>query len=51
MTTYLSGFELVSEMDNKMRNDILHYNIGPDQKYELDNIKEFLKVNKFKPLK
>lgn len=28
-----------------------HYNIGPDQLFELDNIKEFLKVNKFKPLK
>ena len=38
-------------MDDKMRDDILHYNIGPDQKYELENIKEFLNVNKFKPLK
>lgn len=51
MTTYFKGFNLVNDMDDKTRNDILHYNIGPDQIFELDNIKEFLKVNKFKPLK
>ena len=42
---------MVNDMDNKTRNDILHYNIGPDQIFELDNIKEFLKVNHFEPLK
>ena len=51
MTTYFKGWKLVNDMDNKTRNDILHYNIGPDQLFELNNIKEFLKVNKFKPLK
>ena len=51
MTTYFKGWKMVNDMDNKMRDDILHYNIGPDQIFELDNIKEFLKVNKFKPLK
>lgn len=51
MTTYFVGYNLVNEMDDGMRKDILHYNIGPDQKYELDNIKEFLKVNKFNKLK
>ena len=51
MTTYFQGFNMVNDMDDQMRDDILHYNIGPDQKYELENIKEFLKVNKFKPLK
>ena len=51
MTTYFQGFNMVNDMDDKMRDDILHYNIGPDQKYELENIKEFLKVNKFKSLK
>lgn len=51
MTTYFRGYNMVNDMDNKMRNDILHYNIGPDQIFELNNIKEFLKVNKFKPLK
>ena len=47
---YFRGYNLVKEMDDKMRDDILHYNIGPDQIYELENIKEFLKVNKFKKL-
>ena len=51
MTMYFRGYNLVKDMDNKMRDDILHYNIGPDQLFELNNIKEFLKVNKFKPLK
>lgn len=51
MTTYFKGYNLVNEMDDKMRDDILHYNIGPDQIFELDNIKEFLKVNHFKKLK
>lgn len=51
MTTYFQGYNMVNDMDDKMRDDILHYNIGPDQKFELENIKEFLKVNKFKPLK
>ena len=39
------------KMDDKMRDDITHYNIGPDQLFELENIKEFLKVNHFKPVK
>ena len=51
MTTYFKGYNMVKNMDDKMRDDILHYNIGPDQKFELENIKEFLKVNKFKALK
>lgn len=51
MTTYFRGYNMVKDMDDKMRDDILHYNIGPDQIFELDNIKEFLKVNKFKKLK
>ena len=50
MTMYFRGYNLVKEMDDKMRDDILHYNIGPDQMYELENIKEFLKVNRFKKL-
>lgn len=51
MTTYFRGYNMVKDMDDKMRDDILHYNIGPDQIFELENIKEFLKVNKFKKLK
>ena len=50
MTMYFRGYNLVKEMDDKMRDEILHYNIGPDQIYELENIKEFLKVNRFKKL-
>lgn len=51
MVSYFKGWKMVNDMDDKMRNDILHYNIGPDQLFELENIKEFLKVNKFKPVK
>ena len=50
MKSYYVGWKMVNDMDNKMRDDILKYNIGPDQIFELDNIKEFLKVNKFKSL-
>jgi len=51
MTTYLRGYNIVNDMDDEMRDDIIHYNIGPDQLFELENIKEFLKVNHFKPVK
>lgn len=51
MTTYFRGYKMVCDMDDKLRDDILHYNVGPTQVYELDLIKEFLKVNKFTPLK
>lgn len=50
-TTYFKGYNMVKDMDTQMREDIIHYNIGPDQLFELKNIKEFLKVNKFKPVK
>lgn len=51
MTTYFRGIKMISDMDDKMRNDLIHYNIGPDQLFELENIKEFLKVNHFRQLK
>lgn len=51
MTTYFRGYNMVNDMDDKTRDDILHYNIGPDQVFELENIKEFLKVNGFEKLK
>ena len=56
-TTYLyiattstdeSGNQTV--MSDEERDDILKYNIGPDQMDDLDNIKAFLEVNEFKPL-
>jgi hypothetical protein len=47
---YFKGYNLVSVMTDEERDDILKYNIGPDQMNDLDNIKAFLEVNKFKPL-
>jgi hypothetical protein len=37
-------------MTDEERDDILKYNIGPDQMDMLDSIKVFLEVNDFKPL-
>lgn len=51
MTTYFNGYRLVNKMDNKMREDILKYNIGPDQIDILDDIKNFFEKNKFEELK
>lgn len=48
---YFKGFNLVSVMSDEERDDILKYNIGPDQMNDLDNIKAFLEVNEFEPLK
>ena len=48
---YFKGYNLVSVMTDEERDDILKYNIGPDQMGDLDNIKTFLEVNKFEPLK
>jgi hypothetical protein len=48
---YFKGYNLVSVMTDEERDDILKYNIGPDQMDDLDNIKAFLEVNEFEPLK
>ena len=45
MTSYFKGLKLISTLTDKQRDDILHYNIGPNQFNDLDKIKEFLKVN------
>jgi hypothetical protein len=50
-TGYLKGYKLVTLMSDEEREDILKYNIGPDQMGDLNNIKVFLEVNEFKPLK
>jgi hypothetical protein len=47
---YFTGYNYVAAMDDKGREDILKYNIGPDQMMELDKIKKFLEVNKFEPI-
>ena len=48
--SYFVGYNIVKNLTDKQRTDILKYNIGPDQINELDSIKDFLKVNKFKSL-
>lgn len=47
---YFIGYQMIKKMDKSLRDDILHYNIGPDQLKELDKIKKFFKLNKFKPI-
>lgn len=47
---YFIGYQMIKNMDEKLRKDILHYNIGPAQIEELDNIKKFFKLNKFKKI-
>lgn len=48
--SYFCGYQIVKDMTDEERDDILKYNIGPDQIPELPEIKKFLKVNKFKSL-
>ena len=48
--SYFCGYQMVDKMTDKERDDILKYNIGPDQIKDLPNIKKFLDVNNFKPL-
>lgn len=47
---YLTGYMMVKDMTEEERQELIKYPIGPAQMYELDNIKKFLKVNKFEPL-
>lgn len=47
---YLNGYLMVKDMGEKQREELIKYSIGPDQIYELEKIKKFLSVNKFKPL-
>ena len=47
---YLTGYLMVKEMADDEREQLIKYPIGPAQIYELENIKKFLKVNKFEPL-
>lgn len=49
-TDYLVGYLKIRDFDDDMRDDIIKYNIGPGQISELNNIKRFLKLNKFKSL-
>lgn len=47
---YFVGYQMVKDMTDEQRDDILKYNIGPNQIKDLPDIKAFLKANKFKPL-
>ena len=48
---YLEGYMLVKDMSDKERDELIKYPIGPSQLFELETIKKFLSINKFKPLK
>jgi hypothetical protein len=47
---YLVGYLMIKKMTDKMRKDILHYNIGPEQIKLLPKLKKFFKLNKFEPI-
>lgn len=46
---YLKGYTIVKDMTEDERQELIKYSIGPKQLFELENIKKFLKINKFKP--
>lgn len=48
--SYFCGYQIVKKMTDEERDDILKYNIGPDQIKDLPDIKKFLKLNKFPSL-
>ena len=48
--SYFCGYQMVNNMSDKERDDILKYNIGPDQFNDLPKIKQFLEINHFDPL-
>lgn len=48
--SYFCGYQIVKKMTDKERNDILKYNIGPDQIKDLPDIKRFFKHNRFPSL-
>lgn len=47
---YFLGYNIVNNMTEKQREDILKYNIGPSHLNDLNDIKKFLKINNFKSL-
>lgn len=48
---YLDGYLRVKDMSEEDRERLLEMPIGPDQLFELDTIKKFIKINKFDPIK
>ena len=49
--SYYIGYKMIDKMTDKQREDVLKYNIGPDQLNDLPLIKEFFKQNKFNAIK
>lgn len=49
--SYFCGYQMVKDMSDKERDDILKYNIGPDQLNDLPKIKKFFELNHFEPIK
>lgn len=48
--SYFCGYQIVKKMTDQEREDILKYNIGPNQIQDLPKIKEFFRINKFESL-
>jgi hypothetical protein len=48
--SYFCGYQIVKDMTDVERDDILKYNIGPDQIKDLPEIKRFFKHNRFPSL-
>ena len=48
---YFMGYKLVNDMDDSQRKDVLKYNVGPSHFDEIPEIKKFLRVNNFDPIK
>ena len=48
--SYFCGYRIVKAMTDEERDDILKYNVGPDQTNAIPKIKEFIRVNKLKPI-
>ena len=49
-TDYLLGYLMVKDMPKEKKEDIIKYNIGPEQLQDLPKIKRFFELNKFPPL-
>ena len=48
--SYFCGYQIVKDMNDQLRDDVLKYNIGPNQITDLPDIKKFLELNKFESL-
>jgi hypothetical protein len=49
-TDYFVGYMMVKDMSESEKDDLIRWNVGPDQIKDIPDIKKFFKHNKFKPL-